>query len=155
MDLEIWERGNEELDFDFAMAHLKTSVHFGRRAIPACLPKASWGGDFLAGKLMTVSGWGRLSYRNFTHPNVLQSVRVPGITNARCREVYQPREANYSTPITESMLCAGDLGKGGIDACMGDSGGKFLESILYKELFNTAGLTNYKGCVLDVVGHTL
>ena len=117
-------RGGEA---DFAMVHLKTSVHFGGRAIPACLPRASWGGDYLAGQLMTVSGWGRLKYMG-PRSKVLQSVRVPGITNDMCGKAYHP------TPITESMLCAGDLDKGEIDACQSDSGGKYFEVTVYREL---------------------
>ena len=130
LDMEAFameEWNHRSLQFDFAMAHLKTAVHFGRRSIPACLPKPSWGGDFLAGKLMTVSGWGLLDYVKKLSPNVLYSVRVPGITNARCGKAYP-----YKT-ITKSMLCAGNLRKGGIGSCKGDSGGKFLEGTLFRE----------------------
>ena len=44
------------MNADFAMVHLEVPVQTGKRATPACLAKESWGGDFLAGKTMTVSG---------------------------------------------------------------------------------------------------
>ena len=83
----------------------------------ACLPTPNLGGDFLAGKKMTVSGWGKTSDAGRLS-KVLRKVDVPGITNGQCKALYGR--------ITESMLCAGDVGNGGIDACRGDSGGNFI-----------------------------
>ena len=104
-------------NYDFSIVHLNTPVTIGTRAAPACLPTAALGGDFLAGKTMTVSGWGDLSSGGGP-PTVLHSVDVPGITNTQCGNAY----SGYS--ITSSMLCAGDVANGGIDSCQGDSGGK-------------------------------
>ena len=103
--------------YDFKILHLREPVQFGPRAAPACLPTQNMGIGFLAGKLMTVSGWGTLSSGG-GQPNVLHSVDVPGITNTQCSNAY----SGYS--ITSSMLCAGDVANGGIDSCQGDSGGK-------------------------------
>ena len=75
----------DTLDNDFAMVHLKTPVQIYKRATPACLPKASWGGDFLAGNSMTVSGWGTLEAGG-SQPKVLYSVDVDGITSAECQK---------------------------------------------------------------------
>ena len=105
-------------DSDFAIVHLEIPVETTKRATPACLPKASWEGDFLAGKSMTVSGWGTLEAGGL-QPKVLHSVKVPGITQAECSEAYS---GIYR--VLKSMLCAGDVDEGGIDACQGDSGGK-------------------------------
>ena len=100
---------------DFAIVHLRQPVQIGTRAAPACLPSANLGGDFLDGKMMTVSGWGNLASGGIS-PSVLHKVDVPGITNAVCSNSY--------SGITSSMLCAGDVLNGGIDSCQGDSGGK-------------------------------
>ena len=108
---------DNSMDNDFAVACLCNPVEIGGRAVPACLPDArSMGGDFLAGKTMTVSGWGALSSGG-SHPNELHSVNVPGITNAKCSQA-------YSGGITTNMLCAGNVANGGVDSCQGDSGGK-------------------------------
>ena len=101
--------------FDVGILHLSTPVTLGPRAVPACLPDASFAGDFLAGKTLTVSGWGRL-VAGGASPNVLHTVNVPGMTQAQCK-------ANYGSRITSDMLCAG-VPQGGIDSCGGDSGGK-------------------------------
>ena len=101
---------------DFSILHLNTPVEIGRRAAPACLPSTSMGGDFLAGKRLTVSGWGNLASGG-SSPSVLHSVDVPGMTHAQCIKDYNAES------ITSTMLCAGQP-SGGIDSCQGDSGGK-------------------------------
>ena len=102
---------------DFAIVHLKQPVELGTRAYPACLPTSDFSGSFLAGKTMTVSGWGTLSSGG-GQPTVLHSVNVPGITNDACKTQYG------SSRITNNMLCAGNVASGGVDSCQGDSGGK-------------------------------
>ena len=106
-------------EYDFSILHLKKPVEFGPRAVPACLPTSRHGGDFLAGKILTTSGWG--ATLNDTHDNSkLRFVKVPGITLAECQKLYS---ANPTRPIYAVELCAGDTDAGGIDACGGDSGG--------------------------------
>ena len=104
-------------EYDFSILHLKRPVEFGPRAVPACLPSSKHGGDFLADKILTTSGWG--ATLNETHDNSkLRFVKVPGITNAECQKLYSAYR-----PIYAVELCAGDTDAGGIDACQGDSGG--------------------------------
>ena len=108
-------------------------VKIGQRAVPACLPSqflscpslncpslSTFGGDALAGKNMTVSGWGVLS-EGGESPTVLHSVNVPGITNLQCNDDY--KDSAWNVTITKDMLCAGES-DGGVDACQGDIGGK-------------------------------
>ena len=108
-------------NYDYAIVVLNEPITLGSRAVPACLPDASFGGNFLDDKTMTVSGWGRLESGGDT-PNVLMSVDVPGVSNDACRESYG------ESSITDVMLCAGQP-EGGIDSCQGDSGGKFCLSV--------------------------
>ena len=76
------------LQNDVAILHLLEPVKIGQRAVPACLPSqflscpslncpslSTFGGDALAGKNMTVSGWGVLS-EGGESPTVLHSVNV-------------------------------------------------------------------------------
>ena len=107
-------------EYDFSILHLKEPVEIGPKAVPACLPTSKHGGDFLAGKTLTTSGWG--ATRNETHDRTkLRFVKVPGVTNAECLKLYSdvPIRGN----ISPDQLCAGDTNAGGIDACQGDSGG--------------------------------
>ena len=104
--------------YDFSILHLKTPVEFGPRAVPACLPTSRHGGDFLAGKILTTSGWGKTL--NETHDrSKLRFVKVPGVTNAECLKLYSA-SPGIRKNISADQLCAG--GDGGGD-CQGDSGG--------------------------------
>ena len=114
-------------DFDFAILHLEKPVEFGPRVTPACLPArrfdGGWDGlDWMqTGRKMTVSGWGQFTYDNYKTPSKLHGVKVPGVTNERCREMFQ----DFPIKITSNMLCAGDAENGGVDSCRGDSGGLY------------------------------
>ena len=108
---------------DMAIVHLKKPIEFGPRAVPACLPTSKMAGDFLANKTMTTSGWGAvLDSRDDPTPNNLRFVKVRGVTNELCNEMY----AAVGDIVRPDELCAGDIVKGGIDACYGDSGGKII-----------------------------
>ena len=109
--------------FDMAIVHLKKPIEFGPRAVPACLPTSKMAGDFLANKTMTTSGWGAvLDSREEPTPNNLRFVKVRGVTNELCNEMY----SKEGLSIRPDEICAGDAVKGGIDACYGDSGGKLI-----------------------------
>ena len=101
------------LNNDYAIVRLSEPVQLGARAVPACLPDDSFGGNFLDDKTMTVSGWGSTS-QGGSQAQVLMSVDVPGMSNQQCGNAY--------SGITNAMLCAG-RDEGGIDSCQGDSGG--------------------------------
>ena len=111
---------------DFAILHLRNDVPLGPRAIPACLPPSSFGKDFLSGKAMTVSGWGKLGSKESVS-DVLISVDVDGIPNSKCTDLGS--EGNLgevdgsNLKFEDNMLCAGNLDVGGVDSCQGDSGG--------------------------------
>ena len=110
------------IDYDFAILHLERPVKFGKKVRPIDLALPKFGGDFLASKMLTVSGWGREEWMGRT-PDVLYEVDVPGITLSQCRD-------NYSrSQIKSSMICAG-WPNGKRDACQGDSGGIFSYQFL-------------------------
>ena len=116
-------KGGDYPESDFSIVHLKKSIELGPRAIPACLPTVKMAGDFLANKTMTASGWGALQddWLDGPFPNNLQFIKVQGLTNELCKEMYSP-----IFNIRPDELCAGDVVEGGIDACYGDSGGKII-----------------------------
>ena len=113
------------IDYDLSILHLKRRVKFGPRVRPAYLPPYHFGNDFLAGKILTVSGWGRLHAGQEEMPDVLYSVKVTGIRHSQCKRDYG------SAKIRSGMLCAGRP-SGGVDACKGDGGGMFYHLILSK-----------------------
>ena len=109
--------------YDISILHLEEPVQMGPRAVHACLPTLKYAGDFLAGKLMTVSGWGNTNYTHPNYPDKLQVVNVTGVTLDTCREKYEDPTGDY---VTDGDMCAGDIIDGGEDSCQGDSGGRIL-----------------------------
>ena len=87
------------------------------------VPTSKHGGDFLAGKLLTTSGWG--ATLNETHaPSRLRFVKVPGVTNLECKKWFNENDyLPWKVQIRPAELCAGEPDAGGKDACQGDSGG--------------------------------
>lgn len=102
-------------DFDYSILHLATPVGFNRNVIPACLPDGSMDETFLAGKTLTVSGWGR------PRPGVLHKAHYPAQTNEYCKEYNG--EDDRCELITPNMLCAGDPENRLSASDRGDSGG--------------------------------
>jgi len=61
------------------------------------------------------AGWGKLAF-NGPLSNHLRHVDVPLLSNKQCAEESEPF---YRTRIHTHIMCAGDLQKGGRDACPG------------------------------------
>jgi len=118
---------------DFAIVHLDKPVDLGTRAVPACLPTSSMGEEFLAGKILTVSGWGRIPSTGI--PDKLRVVDVPAVTNAYCKEHWFSLFQKF---ITNKTLCAGGTDTP-VGACRGDSGGPLT--------YNNAGRATLVGVV--------
>lgn len=102
-------------DNDVALMFLASPLTFSSGIQPVNLPPHGF--VVPHGTDARVSGWGALS-QGGAPPEVLQVVNVPIVSNDICGTAYQ--ELN---PITDGMICAGDIEAGGRDACQGDSGG--------------------------------
>lgn len=94
---------------DISLLKVSTPLTFDSyvAAIPIPNQEQSFSGDAV------VSGWGTLTEGGST-PTVLQKLTVPIISDAACRTAYG------TSNILDSMICAGEDGKG---FCQGDSGG--------------------------------
>ena len=102
---------------DVATIHLASPVDIDDKVSPACLPdKKKMGGDFLAGKNLTVSGWGKGS------KGVLNKAHYPGQTHDKCRAFMDKYFGEGC--ITRNMLCAGNYESLDASHSMGDSEGK-------------------------------
>ena len=102
--------------YALAIVHLKEPVKFGPRAVMACLPTSKHRGDFLAGKTLTVSGWGIMGHGVDKCPDALHAAKVTGLSNKQCKK-------RHGKQIDSVKLCAGNIDDGGQDSCQGDSGG--------------------------------
>ena len=111
----------ESVDYDFSILTLEKEVELSPNVFPVCLPtdRSSLSGNFLDGKMLTVSGWGKTEKESPS--NELRSVKIPGIPSNECKKVLDPDEPNKIGPC---HLCAGSLNaKTYSGFCNGDSGG--------------------------------
>jgi len=120
-------------DNDIALVHLAapSGAPRVREADPAVQS------SLVDGELVTVLGWGAVTYPNETFPNVLQGVDLPYISTVTC-------SFTGIAPVTMNQLCAG-LPQGGVDACVGDSGGPLFA--MRNGLPRVAGIVSFgEGC---------
>ena len=70
-----------------------------------------------------VTGWGQdISHDVDSTTDRLRKVGVPWVSDKYCKKNYEKK----GIKITPRMMCSGDVEKGTVDACQGDSGGKVL-----------------------------
>lgn len=101
---------------DLALVQLDQPIQFPPHVAPICLPPDNID---LLGRNATVTGWGRLN-EGGTLPTILQEVRVPIVSNDKCKDMFL--SAGRPEYIPDIFLCAG-YEEGGRDSCQGDSGG--------------------------------
>ena len=116
---------------DIIILKLKSSLNFNSNVQPACLPSSNWApeNDEKMKERCFVSGWGNTAYhkdhpmfqgKKNDYPEKVKWVRVPVITNEKCRQTEVGPDVDAGDKI-----CAGyDLGVK--DSCQGDSGGPLV-----------------------------
>ena len=80
------------------------------------MPDDSLGGDFLAGKDLTISGWGAPFHDSLR----LHKATLPGANYSDCQTYNDEQNCTY---ITTNMMCAGDRLNRKVADGIGDSGG--------------------------------
>jgi len=105
-------------DNDIALMFLASLLTFGNGIQAITLPAQGFVVEH--GTDSQVSGWGALT-QGGSAPEILQVVTVPIVSNDICGDAY-----SVLNPVTDGMICAGDLEVGGRDACQGDSGGPLV-----------------------------
>ena len=95
------------------------------------------------GELATIIGWGatKASRYNPRYADSLQQATIPIISNEVCNS-----PLSYKGDVQDTMLCAG-FEAGGIDACVGDSGGPMV--IETEQGWQQIGIVSWgEGCAL-------
>ena len=116
------QRAGKEHDFDFALLELSEEIDLTGASNARAITLATAADlNFDNSTRFTVSGWGNLKFDG-RKSKKLHSVPLPWITERQCKK-------KYNAHITARMICAGDLLNGGIDACVGDSGGIRLNAL--------------------------
>jgi len=111
-DIHVAEAFDEAtLAHDWALIRLAEPVPEAEPITLAAADPVDWGA-------LEVAGWGVDDEGEA--PNELRFVEVPHVSDEECAGAYG------SSFHADSMLCAGDLESGGVDACQGDSGGPLM-----------------------------
>lgn len=122
-------KGVPQFDCDIALVKLSQKVELGEFVRTACLPEKSEGDLAIPDKTGMVAGWGvtrPLRYGERGSRNDLSKVLRHATVTIQSDQLCINRSGIQFNSTT--AFCAGD-GKGGEDACKGDSGGAFVREI--------------------------
>lgn len=125
---------------DLAFLYLYNDINFGVSAAPAFLPPL--GLVVPDRSYCFVTGWGTTSVGG-SKPLQLNKVTVPSVNQDRCVSAYSNILA-----VTPNMICAGNLDAGGVDACVGDTGGPLTISNILIGITSwgvSCGVADYPG----------
>jgi len=106
---------------DICLLRLEQQIIFTDYVGPATLPESTL--NLTDGTRATVLGWGGQEEGD-EQSEFLHWANLPVVSDERCAEAYMANPD--SPPVLESMMCAGNLETGGVDACGGDSGGPYM-----------------------------
>ncbi|KAJ8687692.1 hypothetical protein QAD02_023486 [Eretmocerus hayati] len=101
---------------DVALLHVKEPFKFDSTCQAVKLIDQAEFEKLQPGVLANVTGWGKNS--ESLQSEQLQVAEVPFVDRETCAEVY-----DYIGFVTESHLCSGVWGEGGVSPCKGDEGG--------------------------------
>ncbi|CAF0960915.1 unnamed protein product [Adineta steineri] len=119
---------------DIAIIRLDRAVSLTESSTPICLPTS----NVVAGKQVTVAGWGTVSETSRVHSNVLRQANVNVLPTANCR-VYTDVHYDATKQVCAAAL---DWSK---DTCAGDSGGPLMSQ--ENGIWSIGGITSYGyGC---------
>ena len=120
-------RGESSYHNDIAVLELAEKIRFDGFKRPAALALPSTVFTPERTRFM-VTGWGN-NKEDGESTRILRKVTVPFISKQDCRDNFEKSGYldEYSMSLTESMICAGYIRKGGKDACQGDSGGPLVD----------------------------
>ncbi|XP_060797187.1 transmembrane protease serine 9 [Neoarius graeffei] len=100
------------MDFDVALVQLAIPAPSSYTIQTLCLPSPTH--SFFKHTECYITGWGSMR-EDGKLTNQLQKAQVGIIDQSECQQSYGPK-------LTANMMCAGSM-EGGIDTCLGDSGG--------------------------------
>lgn len=111
-----------DMSSDFALIKIKSKTTLPMAWLNRTSPRFIKQSDF------TVAGWGLTSESANDVSELLQSVKVPFVSQATCEKQLQTLSPSKNNHLDNTMFCAG-VPQGGKDSCQGDSGGP----IFYKD----------------------
>ncbi len=150
--LSLAEKG-DLLDLDRVVIHpqfnrgtLVGDIALLRLARPTDYPPVklipAYGRPTREGEIGLILGWGRYSLSPVLYAETLHQAWVPLVSNETCN-----RPESYDGEIFQDMLCAGRA-EGGVDSCVGDSGGPLLISDWRGGWWQAGIISSGEGCGL-------
>ncbi|XP_026786261.1 transmembrane protease serine 9 isoform X2 [Pangasianodon hypophthalmus] len=126
---------SSNMDFDVALVQLSIPAPSSYTIQTLCLPSPTH--SFFKGTECYITGWGSMR-EDGKLTNQLQKAQVGIIDQSECQQ-------SYGRKLTANMMCAGSM-EGGIDTCLGDSGGP-LACRQPRGRWFIAGVTSWgRGC---------
>ncbi|XP_014482248.1 PREDICTED: trypsin-1-like [Dinoponera quadriceps] len=132
------------IDYDIALLELDDEIRFNDSVQPVKLAEK----ELPSGVMVNITGWGTMTPGGWVSP-LLKRVSLPTVNRRTCQLKYW-----FIHNVTDRMICAGYLDRGGKDACKGDSGGPLTANdILYGIVSWGYGCANpnYPGVYTNVV----
>ncbi|TSK53777.1 Transmembrane protease serine 9 [Bagarius yarrelli] len=126
---------SSNMDFDVALVQLSIPAPSSYTIQTLCLPSPTH--SFFKDSECYITGWGSMR-EDGKLTNQLQKAQVGIIYQSECQK-------SYGKKLTPNMMCAGSM-EGGIDTCLGDSGGPLACRESQGRWF-IAGVTSWgRGC---------
>jgi len=118
----------------FLKRSLKASIHIN----PICLPEGPKNFDL---SRCIFTGWGKKSFEDFTHMNIMKKIELPVVQSSTCQHAIS-QYLGGEFVLHNSLMCAG--GEKDKDSCMGDGGSPLAcPRQDDPERYELAGLVNF------------
>ncbi|XP_017115746.1 CLIP domain-containing serine protease 2 [Drosophila elegans] len=121
-----------------ALLFLQAPLKLASNINPICLPKSDRNFDYTR---CIFSGWGKQSFQDYAHMNIMKKVELPVVPSDRCQYALRRYYGN-EWELDNSLMCAG--GEPGKDSCKGDGGSPLACPLLSDpQRYELAGIVNF------------
>lgn len=121
---------------DVALLQLREDIQFGDDVQPICLPS---GREPAHGEHCHITGWGFTHGKGEVLSHHLRHATIPMVNFGQCRKT----GIWYKLLKEDVHMCGGDVNRGGIDSCGGDSGGPLTCQDPVTKTYYLAGITSF------------
>lgn len=121
---------------DIALLQLRDAMEYADDVQPICLPN---GKEPAHGERCHITGWGYTHGKGEVLSHHLRHATIPMVNFGQCRKT----GIWYKLLKEDVHMCGGDVSRGGIDSCGGDSGGPLTCQDASTGLYYLAGVTSF------------
>lgn len=121
---------------DVALLQLRDEIEYNDEVQPICLPS---GREPAHGQQCHITGWGYTHGKGEVLSHHLRHATIPMVNFGQCRKT----GIWYKLLKEDVHMCGGDVNKGGVDSCGGDSGGPLTCQDPETKMYYLAGVTSF------------